>query len=173
MDLLGDIIITEEEIRERIREMGYQISEDYKDKEVILVCVLKGACVFVADLMRAIDIPIYLDFLAISSYTEREEAGAVRIVKDLDMDITNRHVLVVEDIIDTGFTLGYLLRILRARRPASLNVAVLLDRPAMRIVDLPVAYRGFEIPEDFVVGYGLDYKQKYRNLPYICLLKTS
>jgi len=171
MDILGEIIITEEEIKERVREMGQQISEDYRDREVILVCVLKGACVFVADLMRAISIPMYLDFLAISSYTEREEAGAVRIVKDLDMDITNRHVLVVEDIIDTGFTLGYLLRILKARRPASLNVAVLLDRPAMRIVDLPVAYRGFEIPEDFVVGYGLDYKQKFRNLPYICLLK--
>lgn len=173
MEKLGEIIITQEEIETKIQELGHKISEDYRDKELILVCVLKGACVFVADLIRAISIPVYLDFLAISSYAERGEAGAVRIVKDLDMDITNKHILVVEDIIDTGFTLGYLLRILRARNPASLKVAVLLDRPALRIVELPVAYRGFEIPEHFVVGYGLDYNQEYRNLPYICLLNTS
>ena len=173
MEEIGDIIITEAEIREKIREIGAQISEDYAGKELVLICVLKGALVFVSDLMRAIHIPLYIDFLSISTYTERSESGAVRIIKDLDIDIMNRDVLVVEDIIDTGFTLGYLLRILKARKPATLKVAVLLDRPALRIVDLPVAYKGFEIPEQFVVGYGLDYNQKYRNLPYICLLKTA
>ncbi len=174
MTELSNIIITEEEIRNRIKEIGSQVSKDYEGKELVMVCVLKGAAVFVSDLMRAINIPaVCVDFLSISSYAERSEAGAVRILKDLDIDITNRDVLVVEDIIDTGFTLGYLLRILKARTPASLKVAVLLDRPALRIVDLPVAYKGFEIPEEFVVGYGLDYNQKYRNLPYICLLKTK
>jgi len=173
MGEIGEIIINEGEIRDKIREIGSQISKDYAGKDLVLVCVLKGGCVFVADLMRAIDMPLYVDFLSISSYTERSETGAVRIMKDLDIDITNRDVLVVEDIIDTGFTLGYLLRILKARNPASLKVVVLLDRPALRIVDLPVAYKGFEIPEQFVVGYGLDYQQKYRNLPYICLLKRA
>lgn len=173
MGELGNIIITETEIREKIKEIGKQITIDYNGKELILICVLKGACVFISDLMRAIMIPLYVDFLSISTYTERSEAGAVRIIKDLDIDITNRDVLVIEDIIDTGFTLGYLLRILKARSPATLKVAVLLDRPTLRIVDLPVAYKGFEIPEQFVVGYGLDYHQKYRNLPYICLLKTA
>lgn len=171
MSELDDIIITEQEIRDKIRHIGSRISEDYKDKELVLICVLKGACVFVSDLMRAIDIPLCVDFLSVSSYSERSETGAVKIIKDLDIDITGKEVLVVEDIIDTGFTLGYLLRILRARNPASLKVAVLLDRPTLRIVDLPVAYKGFEIPEQFVVGYGLDYHQKYRNLPYICLMK--
>lgn len=173
MGEIGEVIITGEEIRDRIREIGSQISKDYAGKDLVLVCVLKGGCIFVADLMRAIDMPLYVDFLSISSYTEKSETGAVRIMKDLDIDITNRDVLVVEDIIDTGFTLGYLLRILKARNPASLKVVVLLDRPALRIVDLPVAYKGFEIPEQFVVGYGLDYHQKYRNLPSICLLKRA
>lgn len=169
---IGNIIITEDEIRRKIKEIGDQITKDYQGKELVLVCVLKGACVFIADVMRAIGIPVMVDFLSISTYAEKSEAGAVRIIKDLDIDIMNRDVLVVEDIIDTGFTLGYLLRILKARHPASMKVVVLLDRPALRIVDLPVAYKGFEIPEEFVVGYGLDYNQKYRNLPYICLLKT-
>lgn len=173
MGEIGDIIITETEIREKIGEIGSKISNDYRGKEPVLICVLKGACIFIADLMRAIHVPLIIDFLSISTYADRSEAGAVRIIKDLDIDITNRDVLVVEDIIDTGFTLGYLLRILKARNPATLKVVVLLDRPALRIVDLPVAYKGFEIPEQFVVGYGLDYNQKYRNLPYICLLKTA
>lgn len=173
MEVIGEVIITEKELRKKIKEMGDQISKDYSGKEPVIICVLKGACVFIADLIRAISIPVYVDFLSISTYTERSEAGAVRIIKDLDIDITNRNVLVVEDIIDTGFTLGYLLRILKARNPVSLKVVVLLDRPVLRIIDLPVAYKGFEIPEDFVVGYGLDYNQKYRNLPYICLLRTA
>jgi len=173
MSEMGEVIITETEIREKIKELGLQISKDYEGKEPVLICVLKGACVFIADLMRAIEVPVVVDFLSISTYAEKSEAGAVRIIKDLDIDITGRDVLVVEDIIDTGFTLGYLLRILKARNPATLKVVVLLDRPALRIVDLPVAYKGFEIPEEFVVGYGLDYRQKYRNLPYICLLKVA
>lgn len=173
MERIGNIIISEDDIRNRIQEIGRQISKDYEGKELVIVCVLKGAVVFVSDLIRAISLPVCVDFLSISSYAERSEAGAVRILKDLDMDITNREILVVEDIIDTGFTLGYLLRILKARNPATLKVAVLLDRPALRIVDLPVAYKGFEIPEEFVVGYGLDYNQKYRNLPYISMLKTN
>lgn len=173
MEHIENIIISEVDIRNRIQEIGNQISKDYEGKEPVIVCVLKGAVVFVSDLIRAITLPVCVDFLSISSYAERSEAGAVRIIKDLDIDITNREVLVVEDIIDTGFTLGYLLRILKARNPATLKVAVLLDRPALRIVDLPVAYKGFEIPEEFVVGYGLDYNQKYRNLPYISILKTN
>ncbi|MBI5192383.1 MAG: hypoxanthine phosphoribosyltransferase [Nitrospirae bacterium] len=173
MEHIGNIIISEDDIKRRIQEIGKMISKDYEGKELVIVCVLKGAVVFVSDLIRAISLPVCVDFLSISSYAERSEAGAVRILKDLDIDITNREVLVVEDIIDTGFTLGYLLRILKARNPSSLKVAVLLDRPALRIVDLPVAYKGFEIPEEFVVGYGLDYNQKYRNLPYISILKTN
>ena len=175
MEKPGEIIITEDELRKKIIEMGSLIAEDYRDKDPLLVCVLKGATIFLADLIRAIHMPVHIDFLSITSYAVRGEsgAGAVKIVKDLDIDITNRNVLVIEDIIDTGFTLGYLLRILKARNPASLKVAVLLDRPALRIVDLPVAYKGFEIPDEFVVGYGLDYRERYRNLPYICLLKTD
>src|SRR3972149_6410102 len=169
---IGEIIITEADIKTKIKEIGNAISKDYHGKEPILICVLKGAVIFATDLMRAISIPVVLDFLSISTYAERSEAGAVRIIKDLDVDITKRDVIVVEDIIDTGFTLGYLLRILKARNPASLKVAVLLDRPALRIVDLPVEYKGVEIPDEFVVGYGLDYKESFRHLPYICKLKT-
>lgn len=170
----GEVIIAQDVLQERIAELGKSISEDYRDKDPVLVCVLKGAVIFMADLIRAIPIPIAIDFLSISSYDAgRGEAGAVRIIKDLDINIANREVLVIEDIIDTGFTLGYLLRILKARNPASLKVAVLLDRPALRIVDLPVEYKGFEIPDEFVVGYGLDYKENFRQLPYICKLKTD
>ncbi len=169
----GEIIISQDDLQKRIAELGKAISEDYSGRDPVLICVLKGAVVFMADLIRTIPIPISIDFLSISSYgAGRGEAGAVRIIKDLDIDIATRDVVVVEDIIDTGFTLGYLLRILKARNPASLKVAVLLDRPALRIVDLPVAYKGFEIPDEFVVGYGLDYKESFRHLPYICRLKT-
>lgn len=170
---IGEIVITEADIKAKISAIGDAISKDYHGKELVLICVLKGAVIFATDLMRTISIPVIVDFLSISTYAERSEAGAVRIIKDLDVDITKRDVIVVEDIIDTGFTLGYLLRILKARNPASLKVAVLLDRPSLRIVELPVAYKGFEISEEFVVGYGLDYNQKYRNLPYICLLTSS
>ncbi len=170
----SEIIITQDDLQKRISELGKSIAEDYRDKNPVLICVLKGAVVFMADLIRAIPIPIAIDFLSISTYDAgRGEAGAVRIIKDLDINIANRDVVVIEDIIDTGFTLGYLLRILKARNPASLKVAVLLDRPALRIVDLPVAYKGFEIPDEFVVGYGLDYKESFRHLPYICKLKTT
>ncbi|MCC6544705.1 MAG: hypoxanthine phosphoribosyltransferase [Nitrospirae bacterium] len=170
----GEVIITQDSLQKRIAEIGKSIAEDYRGKNPVLICVLKGAVVFMADLMRAIPIPVAIDFLSISSYgAGRGEAGAVRIIKDLDINISEREVLVIEDIIDTGFTLGYLLRILKARNPASLKVAVLLDRPALRIVDLPVEYKGFEIPDEFVVGYGLDYKENFRHLPYICKLRTA
>ena len=168
----GEVIITQDDLLKRIAELGNSISEDYRGKDPVLICVLKGAAVFMADLIRVVRIPIVIDFLSISSYAGRGESGAVRIIKDLDINIANKDVLMVEDIIDTGFTLGYLLRILKARNPSSLKVAVLLDRPALRIVDLPVAYKGFEIPDEFVVGYGLDYKENFRHLPYICKLKT-
>ncbi len=168
----GEVIITQDDLRKRIAELGNSISEDYRGKDPVLICVLKGAAVFMADLIRVVRIPIVIDFLSISSYAGMGESGAVRIIKDLDINIANKDVLMIEDIIDTGFTLGYLLRILKARNPSSLKVAVLLDRPALRIVDLPVAYKGFEIPDEFVVGYGLDYKENFRHLPYICKLKT-
>src|SRR3989337_3822100 len=170
----GEVIISQDDLQKRIAELGKAIAGDYKGKDPVLICVLKGAVVFMADLIRTITIPISIDFLSISSYgAGKGEAGAVRIIKDLDIDIATRDVVVVEDIIDTGFTLGYLLRILKARNPASLKVAVLLDRPSLRIVELPVAYKGFEISDEFVVGYGLDYNQRYRNLPYICLLTST
>lgn len=170
----GEIIITQDDLQKKIAELGKSITEDYRGKDPVLICVLKGAAVFMADLIRTVTIPIVIDFLSISSYgAGRGESGAVRIIKDLDINIADREVLVIEDIIDTGFTLGYLLRILKARNPVSLKVAVLLDRPALRIVDLPVEYKGFEIPDEFVVGYGLDYKESFRHLPYICKLKTS
>ena len=170
----GEVIIAQDVLQKRIAELGKSISEDYRDKDPVLICVLKGAVIFMADLIRAIPIPIAIDFLSISSYDAgRGESGAVRIIKDLDINIADREVLVIEDIIDTGFTLGYLLRILKARNPASLKVAVLLYSPSLRIVDLPVEYKGFEIPDEFVVGYGLDYKENFRQLPYICKLKTA
>ena len=168
---LGEVLITQEEIYRRIQELGKAITMDYQGHELKLIAILKGAVVFVADLIRAVSLPLTLDFMAISSYgTGMESSGVVKILKDLDENIEGAHVLVVEDIVDTGLTLSYLLRNLNARNPASLKVCILLDRPARRIVDLPIAYKGFEIPDHFVVGYGLDYQQRYRNLPYICIL---
>lgn len=169
---LGEVLLTAEEIAQRVKELGEVIAWDYQGAELKLVAILKGAIVFVADLIRAIPLPLTLDFMAISSYgDETTSSGVVKILKDLDENIEGAHVLVVEDIVDTGLTLGYLLRNLSAKNPASLKVCILLDRPARRIVDLPLAYKGFEIPDRFVVGYGLDYRQRYRNLPFICILE--
>lgn len=169
---LGEVLLTAEEISQRIRELGEAIARDYQGMELKLVAILKGAVVFVADLIRAISLPLTLDFMAISSYGgEMTSSGVVKILKDLDENVEGAHVLVVEDIVDTGLTLAYLLRNLSAKNPASLKVCILLDRPARRIVDLPLAYKGFEIPDRFVVGYGLDYRQRYRNLPFICTLE--
>jgi hypoxanthine phosphoribosyltransferase len=171
---LGDTLFSAEQLEARVRELGEAISRDYAGRNLILAGVLRGAAFFLIDLARAISIPVVVDFIAISSYGPSSKAsGVVRIVKDLEEEIAGRDLLVVEDIVDTGLTLGYLLRILRERGPASLKVCTLLDRTVRRIVDPPIAYRGFEVPDKFVVGYGLDAHQRYRNLPFIAALKAS
>lgn len=174
-DDVARVLITETQIQDRIRGLGAQISRDYATSTPLLVSVLKGALYFMADLTRAIAVPMTIDFMAITSYGDNTTpSGAVRLIKDLDEQIAGRHVVLVEDIIDTGLTAAYLLRTLRARDPASLRVCTLLDKTARRIVDtLPITYRGFEIPDEFVVGYGLDYRQLYRNLPFIGVLKPE
>jgi hypoxanthine phosphoribosyltransferase len=168
------VLLGEDELRRRVDELGVEIARDYADREPILVSVLKGAVVFVADLIRAIDRPLAVDFMSISTYGgEGSLSGVVRILKDLDDDIGGRHVLVVEDIIDTGLTLSYLLSTLRARGPASLEVCALLDRTVRRIAPIEVRYRGFEIPDVFVVGYGLDHGERFRNLPYVVAVERQ
>ncbi len=165
---VGESLISEEELQNRIQELAVEIDRDYKDKHPIVISVLKGAFYFVADLTRAISTPVNIDFLAISQMPGvSRDTGIVRISKDLDLSIAERHVIMVEDIIDTGLTLAYLLQNLAPRRPKSLNVCVLLDNPARRLVELPIKYTGFHIPDQYVVGYGLDYKEEYRHLPYI------
>ena len=167
-------LISEEELQRRIAELGREISEDYEGLEPLLVCVLKGGYVFLADLTRHLTIRHEIDFMAVSSYGDSTlSSGVVRILKDLESDISGRHVLLVEDIIDTGHTLAYLLENLRVRQPASLNVCSLLNKPARREVDLEIAYQGFVIPNEFVVGYGLDYGESYRNLRFVAVLKPE
>jgi hypoxanthine phosphoribosyltransferase len=173
IDDIAQILIPSEIIAAKVQELGRSVADAYQGHDLLLVSVLKGGIVFLTDLMRAIPMPLAIDFLAISSYGRKDAAGEVRILKDLDHEITGRHVLIVEDIVDTGLTLSYLLRALQARQPASLRVCTLLDRPARRIVDLPMAFRGFDIPDQFVVGYGLDYHERYRNLPFIGVLKPE
>ncbi|HZO33510.1 MAG TPA: hypoxanthine phosphoribosyltransferase [Gaiellaceae bacterium] len=171
---VGEILIGEEELQARIRELGAEISVDYQGKELLLVGVLKGAVFFMADLMRAISVSCEIDFMAISSYgAATDSSGVVRILKDLDLNIDGRHVLVVEDIIDSGLTLSYLLRNLESREPASLEICALLTKPARREIDVPVRYIGFEIPNRFVIGYGLDFAERYRNLPYVGVLRDE
>ena len=171
---VSEILLTEPELRDRVAELGRQLAADYADRDPILVGVLKGSVVFLADLVRQMDIPLSVDLMEISSYgSGTETSGQVRILKDLKGSIEGRNVLVVEDIIDTGLTLNYLLRYLGDRAPASLRVACLLDKPARRLVEMEIDYRGFSIPDRFVVGYGLDYDERYRNLPYIGVLKPS
>jgi hypoxanthine phosphoribosyltransferase len=171
---IGEVLIEEVALQARIAELGEEISSDYAGKDLLLVGVLKGAVFFMADLMRSLTVPCEVDFMAISSYgTETDSSGVVRILKDLDIPLSDRHVLVVEDIIDSGLTLSYLMRNLRAREPASLEVCALLTKPDRREIDVEVRYVGFEIPNRFVVGYGLDYAERYRNLPYIGVLKPS
>lgn len=169
------VLLSEEQIQARVRELAARISGDYAGTDLHIVTVLKGGLYFLADLTRALEVPASIDFMAISSYRGgKGPSGAVRLIKDLDEEITGRHVLVVEDIIDTGLTASYLIRSLQAREPADLAICTLLDKTARRIVEtLPIRYRGFEVPDVFLVGYGLDYRQLYRNLPYIGVLRTE
>jgi hypoxanthine phosphoribosyltransferase len=170
---IAEVILSQEAIRARVAELGERISHDYADKDPLVVGVLSGVVFFIADLLRHIVIPTTLDFMAISRYAAGAGSGTVRITKDLDHSIEGRHVLFVEDVIDTGLTLNYFLRTLRTRKPASLQVCVLFDRPYRRLIDIPLAYQGFELPDRFVVGYGLDYNERYRNLPFIGVLKSE
>jgi hypoxanthine phosphoribosyltransferase len=168
---VGEILLDEERIQERVRELGREISIDYAGRELLLVGVLKGAVFFMADLMRSITVPCEIDFMAISSYgASTDSSGVVRILKDLDINIEGRHVLVVEDIIHSGLTLSYLLRNLESRQPASLEVCALLTKPERREIEVEVGYVGFEIPNRFVIGYGLDFAERYRNLRYVGVL---
>jgi hypoxanthine phosphoribosyltransferase len=170
---LGEVLISAEAIRHRIEELGAEVSRDYAGLEPRLIGILKGVTPFMADLIRAISIPVTTDYMSIEKYhPEREDTAAVRVLKDLDLSIVGQHVLLVEDIIDSGLTMEYLLAHLRNRAPASLKVCTLFNKPARRAVDLPLDYVGFDLPDVFVVGYGLDYQQKYRNLPYLAVLKT-
>lgn len=173
-DDIAEVLITAEEIQDKIRELAKQVTEEYRGKDVLLVGVLKGAFVFMSDLAREIQLPIEFDFMAVSSYgSSTKSSGVVRILKDLDYEITGRHVLLVEDIIDSGLTISYLLRYLEARGPASLEICSLFWKKGEQAVPLDVRFPGFEIPSVFVVGYGLDFAERYRNLPYIGVLKPS
>ncbi len=167
-----EVLLSEEAVNKKIREIGEQISKDYAGKKVHLVCVLKGASFFTCELAKRITVPVSLDFMSVSSYgSDTTSSGVVRIIKDLDESITDRNVLVVEDIVDSGRTLSYLLEMLKQRGAADVKLCALLDKPERRVVDVKVDYIGFQIPDEFVVGYGLDYNQKYRNLPYIGKVK--
>jgi len=169
-----EVLLDADTIRARVAELGAELSSDYADRDPVLLSVLKGALVFLADLMRSIDVPNSIDLMELSSYgAGTETSGQVRILKDLSRSIEGRDVVIVEDIIDTGLTLNYLLRYLAERHPASIRVCCLLDKPARRLADIDIDYRGFTIPDRFVVGYGLDYDERYRNLPYIGVLKPS
>ena len=168
---IGRVLISASQIEERLAEMGAEITADYQGKDLLLVAVLKGAFMVMADLSRHIALPVDMDFMAVSSYGEATRtSGVVRILKDLDREIHGRHVLIVEDIIDSGLTLGYLRRNLEVRRPASLEIATLLLKSGLQVIPVPVRYVGFEIPPDFVIGYGLDYVGQYRNLPYVAVM---
>jgi hypoxanthine phosphoribosyltransferase len=171
---LGEILIEPERLQRRVTELGAEISRDYADGEVLLIGILKGAVIFIADLMRRLEVPCEVDFMAVSSYgSSTDSSGVVRILKDLETSIAGRDVLIVEDIIDSGLTLHYLIRSLRARDPRSLEVCALLTKPERRRVEDPIRYVGFEIPNRFVVGYGLDHAQRFRNLDYVAVLDDS
>jgi hypoxanthine phosphoribosyltransferase len=172
---IGEVLLTEEQIAARVAELGRKISADYAGKSLTLVSVLKGSLPFMADLMRQISLPLRIDLMEVSSYggTATESSGLVRIIKDLSASISGEDVLLVEDIIDTGLTLNYLVRYLRGKNPSSLKICTLLDKPARRLVEIPVDYQGFEIPDQFVVGYGLDYSERYRNLRFVGVLRPE
>jgi hypoxanthine phosphoribosyltransferase len=171
--VIGEILVQADDLQRRVRELGGQISDDYRDRDLLLVCVLKGAVLFLSDLMRQIDVPCEVDFMAVASYGDStDSSGVVRILKDLDEPIEGRDVLIVEDIVDSGLTLQYLMRNLKARGPASLEVCALLTKPERRKATVQARYIGFEIPNRFVVGYGLDHAERHRNLPYVAALDT-
>ena len=167
-----EVLLTEQDVDKRIQEIGDQISRDYAGKSVHLVCVLKGGSFFMCELAKRISVPVSIDFMSVSSYGgDTKSSGVVRIVKDLDESLKDKHVIVIEDIVDSGRTLSYLLDMLQSRGPEDVKLCTLLDKPERRVVEVKVDYKGFEIPDEFVVGYGLDYDQKYRNLPYIGMVK--
>jgi hypoxanthine phosphoribosyltransferase len=171
---MAEVLLSSEQVQARVRELGAEISRDYVGRDLLLVAVLKGSAFLIADLLRAIEIPVAVEFIAISSYgPATQSSGVVRFLKDLDTSIEGRDVLVVEDIVDTGLTLNYILKVLRGRRPGSLHVGTLLNKPARRLIDIPLRYRGFDLPDQFVVGYGLDLGGKYRNLSYIGVLRPE
>jgi len=171
---VGEVLIDQETLSARVAELGAEVSSDYEGRDLLLIGVLKGAVFFMADLMRHITVPCEVDFMAISSYGDSTDtSGIVRILKDLDINIEGRDVLVVEDIIDSGLTLSYLMRNLESREPASLEICALMTKPSRRQIDVPVRYIGFEIPDRFVVGYGLDLAERYRNLPYVAVLSSE
>jgi len=169
---VGEILVQRDELEHRVRELAAEVSRDYADRDLLLVGVLKGAVFFLSDLMRHLKVECEVDFMAVSSYgSSTDSSGVVRILKDLDISIEGRHVLIVEDIVDSGLTLSYLLRTLRARNPASLEVCALLTKPERRKVELPIRYVGFEIPNRFAIGYGLDHAERFRNLPFVAVLE--
>ena len=171
---IGEILVPAEDVQRRVRELGAEISRDYEGRDLVMIGVLKGAVLFLGDLMRQLTVPCEIDFMAVSSYgSQTDSSGVVRILKDLDAPIEGREVVIVEDIIDSGLTLQYLLRNLRARNPGSLEVCALLAKPERRRVELPIRYLGFEIPNRYVIGYGLDYAQRYRNLSYVAVLNEQ
>jgi hypoxanthine phosphoribosyltransferase len=173
-DDVEEVLLTGEQIRSRVAELGAMLSTDYADRDPVLVSVLKGSIVFLADLIRSMEVPLSLDLMEVSSYgSATESSGQVRILKDLSMTIEGRHVIVVEDIIDTGLTLNYLLKYLWDKGPASIRICCLLDKPARRLAEILIDYRGFTIPDRFVIGYGLDFDERYRNLPYIGVLRPA
>lgn len=168
------VLFDSDQLRECVGKIAAEINEEYQGKSIVLIGILKGSMYFLADLMRRIAVPLSIDFMSISAYgSSSEKTGIVRILKDLEIEIENQHVLIVEDIVDTGLTLGYLLKILKERSPASLRVCALLDKPSTRIMSVPLDYRGFELNREFVVGYGLDYQERYRHLPYLATLKKE
>ena len=171
---IARILVTEEELKVRIKELGEAITNQYKGKELLVVGILKGSSVFMSDLIRQIQMPLNIDFMIVSSYgNATESTGVVKIIKDIEQSISDKHVLIVEDIIDSGLTLKYLTEMLQTRKPASIKLCTLLDKPAGRKVEVDVDYVGFEMPDEFIVGYGIDYAEGYRNLPYVGILKPE
>ena len=174
-DDIKNVLVSEEQLKAKVAELGAQISKDYKGKNLVLVSILKGSVVFMADLMRAISIPCNIDFMVVSSYggSNTTTSGLVKIIKDLDGDLSGKDVLIVEDILDTGVTLSNLVPMLKMRNPSSVKICTILDKPSRRKADIAPDYEGFQVPDEFVVGYGLDYDEKYRNLPYVGVLKPE